>query len=394
MRPKRGKQGDRKGGSLIIRRVEAAAHAHHGGAWKVAYADFVTAMMAFFLLLWLLNATTEDQRKGLADYFSPTNLLSHNSSGTGKPFGGHTAFDQGALVSDRGSVQITVGHRPVLETPAEVADKAQQSSTARSTPATGQHGQPLQAGTETGPANASGSTPPLRATPPYPMGEPAASAAVVRPVLPVTSGGHANASSTTELAQPTPAKSDSAAMAAARESQALSSAADEIRQAVRNDPTLAGLVKHLSVDITPEGLRIQLLDTQNQSMFAFGSAVPNETARLLLDKIAPVLIRLPEQVSIAGHTDAAPYAGHGMTNWELSAERANAARRMLAEAGFPEQRLRDVSGHADRQLLLPADPLAPANRRIAILVLRNTGTASGRPSLKPPSATDPQTSFP
>jgi chemotaxis protein MotB len=90
----------------IIRREEPAGDGRHGGAWKVAYADFVTAMMAFFLVMWLLNATTEDQRKGLADYFSPNNLMSHASSGTGQPFGGHTTFDQGALVSDRGAVQI------------------------------------------------------------------------------------------------------------------------------------------------------------------------------------------------------------------------------------------------------------------------------------------------
>src|SRR6185437_5478303 len=82
--------------TIVIRKDEVIEGGHHGGAWKVAYADFVTAMMAFFLLMWLLNATTEEQRKGLADYFSPTSVLSHNSSGTGQPFGGHTAFDKGA----------------------------------------------------------------------------------------------------------------------------------------------------------------------------------------------------------------------------------------------------------------------------------------------------------
>src|SRR5580704_13680405 len=99
---------------VIIKKMEfVEGGGHHGGAWKVAYADFVTAMMAFFLLMWLLNATTEDQRKGLADYFSPNNLISHASSGTGEPFGGHTAFDEGALVSDRGAAQVIVGMRPV-----------------------------------------------------------------------------------------------------------------------------------------------------------------------------------------------------------------------------------------------------------------------------------------
>ncbi|HEY1411786.1 MAG TPA: flagellar motor protein MotB, partial [Rhodopila sp.] len=113
MAGKRGKK-DAKG-DVIIKKYEIVEGGHHGGAWKVAYADFVTAMMAFFLLMWLLNATTEDQRKGLADYFSPNNLMSHASSGTGQPFGGHTAFDEGALVSDRGSVEITTGKRPVID---------------------------------------------------------------------------------------------------------------------------------------------------------------------------------------------------------------------------------------------------------------------------------------
>src|ERR1700686_5268289 len=104
---------DKKGNksSVIVKKYEIVEGGPHGGAWKVAYADFVTAMMAFFLLMWLLNATTEDQRKGLADYFSPNNLMSHASSGTGDPFGGHTAFDAGALVSDRGSVQVVAGKR-------------------------------------------------------------------------------------------------------------------------------------------------------------------------------------------------------------------------------------------------------------------------------------------
>src|ERR1700727_3988831 len=101
---------------IVIKKVKKIlAAGHHGGAWKVAYAHFVTAMMAFFLLMWLLNATTEDQRKGLADYFSPNSLLSHASSGTGQPFGGHTAFDEGARLSARGAVEINDGKRPSLD---------------------------------------------------------------------------------------------------------------------------------------------------------------------------------------------------------------------------------------------------------------------------------------
>src|ERR1700683_1797838 len=109
---------DRKGkGNILSRKEEVVEGEGHGGAWKVAYADFVTAMMAFFLLMWLLNATTEEQRKGLADYFRPHNLLSHASSGAGQPFGGHTVFDSGGMVSDRGAAQVVVGKRPVVQDP-------------------------------------------------------------------------------------------------------------------------------------------------------------------------------------------------------------------------------------------------------------------------------------
>jgi chemotaxis protein MotB len=105
-------------------------------------------------------------------------------------------------------------------------------------------------------------------------------------------------------------------------------------------------------------------------MFASGSAVPNDRARDLLRKVAPFLQKLPESISIAGHTDSAPYTGLGKTNWELSSERANATRRVLTDAGLAENRVRTVTGHADRDPLLPGDPLAAANRRMAIVVLR------------------------
>src|ERR1700749_123415 len=111
----RGKGGRKGKGEILIRKEEVVEGEAHGGCWKVAYADFVTAMMAFFLLMWLLNATTEEQRKRLADYFSPNAVLSHNSSGTGQPFGGRTAFSDGAMLSDLGSAQVTVGKQPPVD---------------------------------------------------------------------------------------------------------------------------------------------------------------------------------------------------------------------------------------------------------------------------------------
>ena len=164
-------------------------------------------------------------------------------------------------------------------------------------------------------------------------------------------------------------------------------AAQQIRDAVRGDPALADLARQLAIDITPQGLRIQILDEEHRPMFALGSAAPNERAMLLLQKVTPVLARLSQDISIAGHTDAAPFPGPDRTNWELSTERANATRRLLVEGGLPDSRIRSVTGNADRDPLLPADPLAAANRRIAIVVLR-----AARPAETAPGAVEPASS--
>ena len=346
---------------IIIKKVKKGGGAgHHGGAWKVAYADFVTAMMAFFLLMWLLNATTEDQRKGLADYFSPNNVLSHSSSGTGEPFGGHTAYDSGALVSDRGAVQITEGKRPPLD---DVEEGETQVFTRVRKPGTDTIADPSEQKPD-----------PLAADPLRPGQSPSASGPSAR-----------------EFRDPTPA--EIAAEKERQEKAAFEKAAEEIREAVRSDPALAELGRQLAIDMTPEGLRIQIMDEIKLPMFASGSAAPNERARQLLRKIVPVLQKLPQAVSIDGHTDAAPYAGAGKTNWDLSSERANATRRLMTEGGLAETRIRTVTGHADRDPLLPADPLAPVNRRIAILVLREAHPARpadpGHPAAGQPAPARP-----
>jgi chemotaxis protein MotB len=395
MRGKGGKANGRNLGITIIRREEMMPAAHHGGAWKVAYADFVTAMMAFFLLMWLLNATTEDQRKGLADYFSPNNLLSHASSGTGQPFGGHTVYDQGAMVSDRGAVQVVVGKRPVVEDPAD--DDAD-------TPLlTDRHGATTQAGT-TGKADA-GTPSPTEAHPAAPgasnrqvvsraatspeaanpgsassgatnpgAADPGAAnpGAANMPATPPADAALVVALAETPVGNHVPSQAELRAGRAAREKQAFEQAAEQLRQAVQGDPALAGLARQLAIDITPEGLRIQLLDEDGLPMFTTGSAAPNARAQLLLAKVAPVLMRLPEDIAVVGHTDAAPFAGTAKTNWELSTERANATRRLLTDGGLAEARISRVTGVADRDPLLPADPLAAANRRIAIIVLRGS----------------------
>lgn len=198
--------------------------------------------------------------------------------------------------------------------------------------------------------------------------------------MPVPAGqGHNRAASDRE-GDRTPTQAEIQAEKERQEKAAFAKAADDIRTAVGSDPALADLAKQLAIDMTAEGMRIQIMDEDRLPMFTTGSAAPNDRARALIQKVAPFLQKLPEAISIAGYTDATPYAGVGKTNWELSSERANATRRLLTDSGLADSRVRTVTGHADRDPLVPGDPLAAANRRIAIVVLRGTGPpAAGRP---------------
>jgi chemotaxis protein MotB len=374
------RKADRKGAgnrqNVIIKKEEVVEGAAHGGAWKVAYADFVTAMMAFFLLMWLLNATTEDQRKGLADYFSPNSLLSHASSGTGDPFGGHTAFDQGALVSDRGAVQVIAGTRP---TPIDPSDPDQQPYAAARGRADDDQDQG--ASPPAAPPAPAPPAPVTAAASPAPVTAAAAVPAQANPELPAeTALRRAAPPAAAPVAQPrNPTEAELRAAQQRQEKAEFDQAAQQIRDAVGGDPALADLARQLAIDITPQGLRIQILDEERRSMFPLGSDVPNDRAKLLLQKVTPVLEKLSQDISIAGYTDSAPFPGPDRTNWELSTERANATRRLLVEGGLPDSRIRSVTGNADRDPLLPADPLAAANRRIAIVVLRSARPPEAAP---------------
>jgi chemotaxis protein MotB len=347
---------DRRGkNEILIRKEEVVEGGHHGGSWKVAYADFVTAMVAFFLLMWLLNATTEEQRKGLADYFSPNSVLSHSSSGIGQPFGGRTAFSDGAMLSDLGTTQVTVGQQPVVD------DVQDDGSDVIVQPRPHRDDSKSQA-------------PDLGCRPPpKPLKRMAQSAPPADPTAATVKPP--DAAETPR--QPTEAELRAAVQR--REKEEFERAAQQVRDAVAGDPRLAELARQLAIDMTPEGLRIQIRDADREAMFPLGSAVPNDKAKLLLQKVATVLARMSQDISIAGHTDAAPYAGTGFTNWELSADRANATRRLLVEHGLQESRVRSVTGNAQRDLAIPGGPLAAANRRISIVVLRSVQPQSQAP---------------
>ena len=338
-------RGSQSGGDLIIvRRDEGGGHAHHGGAWKVAYADFVTAMMAFFLLMWLINATTEEQRRGIADYFNPTNVLSSAQSGSGRPFGGQTPNDDAAMVSTTGTIQVQPGKRPV------VMDIDEDDSQTPAEPVPRREGPQGQEDAEN--ARLVLRTPPgALIGPEQPRGGPAA-----EPSLEQRPENVGEAELRQELAK--------------REREAFEAAAEQIREAVRSDPALADLGRQLLIEQTPEGMRIQLVDAERQPMFALGGAAPNDRARALLQRVAQVIQRLPNAISITGHTDSTPFRGGGeRSNWDLSTERANVTRRLLVDAGIADNRIKSLAGHAERDLLIPEQPTAAANRRVSITLI-------------------------
>lgn len=355
--------------TIVVRRDEAEEHAHHGGAWKVAYADFVTAMMAFFMLMWLLNATTEVQRTGLADYFAPTNLFGRSNSGSGKPFGGQTPNDTASSTSTDGNPKAITGHQSAQPDVEEDASLALAMSSVRQDPE-------LTSETSAGDAEADADD--------DGSGKKASRSLDVaskpgqgRQVL-VQGGDYAAARVTPPPPGATQA-TEAARLAAAvqsdaqREQAALNQAGAQLKDAIQRDPALKEAAPQMMIDTVPEGLRIQIVDADRSPMFGLGSSTPTPRIRLLLQKVVPALAGLPNPITIAGHTDSLTYRGQEKGNWELSTERANATRRILIEAGLADDRVRSVTGNADRDLLLPAKPLDPVNRRITIIVLRFAG---------------------
>jgi len=284
---------------IIIKRIKrTVGGGHHGGAWKVAYADFVTAMMAFFLLMWLINTTSPEQKRGIADYFAPASV-SETTSGSGGILAGTALGNEGS--KQNGSQSIVQDASPDSRHPndGKSRDGAKTNTDDRQ------------------------STEQLRA----------------------------------ELQK--------------REEAAFASAAQSLRQALQDMPELAELSKNIIIDQTPEGLRIQLVDQEGRSMFNPGTATPNDRAKLLLRAISKIINQLPNRISIYGHTSAnAGQGGKADGDWPLSANRADAARRILQGAGVDPDRVYQVAGKATSEPLYPDDPTLPGNRRIAIVLLR------------------------
>ena len=244
---------------IIVKKGGHGKHGHHGGAWKVAYADFVTAMMAFFLVMWIVGQSNP-MKAGVAGYFRDPGVFER---GTG------------------GSAGIMPG---------------------------------------------------------APRG----------------------------ITAPTPTPNDTD-IAVAKE--VLEQAAQRLREAIEQLPDFSKIKDRVEIEVTPEGLRIELIDTANDSFFKVGSAALHEDSKLLLGVIAGELGKIPNRVAVEGHTDGRAFEGRGgYGNWELSADRANSARRAMTESGLRPDQVDTVRGYADRRPRIAGDPLDARNRRISIVV--------------------------
>ena len=268
---------------IIIKKVKKGGHGVHGGAWKIAYADFVTAMMAFFLLMWLLGSTTEGDKKGIADYFqSPLKVAMAGGSGSGDS--SHVLKGGGQDLT-RTTGQVKRGDVEVQRASVNLHALKQEQ---------------------------------VRA----------------------------------EVARLEDLKS-------------------KVEQKISSSAAVAAMAGQLRLDMTRDGLRIQIVDEKNRPMFASGSAVVQSYMRELLRDIGLVLGTVPNHITLEGHTDAQPFPGgeRGYSNWELSADRANASRRELVAGGLPDERVLRVQGLASSTPFDPKDPVSPSNRRISIIVM-------------------------
>ena len=309
---------------LIIKKKGHGDHGHHGGAWKVAYADFVTAMMAFFLLLWLLNVTSEEQRLGIANYFMPDSV-SRSQSGGGGVLGGVT-ISPGEMEKKAAGLVLAIPRAP----------DASEAETAQDVDGEGK--------------------PPERRDPRDPADR----------VLDASKDKDKDKDgdiSERRLKE----------QLARQEEESFRKAEFELKQAIEDIPDLKQLAENLIVDRTPEGLRIQIVDQGKYSMFPLGSAAPMEHTRKLMNAVARIVQRLPNRISVTGHTDALQFQNNSRNygNWELSADRANSSRRMLLEAGLPTERINRVIGKAEQEPLFAESPNDPRNRRISIVLLRD-----------------------
>ena len=344
----------------IIRKVEITEDSgHHGGAWKVAYADFMTAMMAFFLLLWILSSADEQKLRGIAEYFTNATMPSGSGLLDGATFG-----PPGTLNASRGEVVARGNNFGEVDDPSpakwEVMDVTPTSDPKETTPGThqGEFENPAPGGSSKLAWNDQG-------------GDSLGSG-------PQTAAGQDPGKTQIQKAADKAAVEERALRAA--DTAEFAALETELRQAIQDSPDLRPLEKNVIFEKTPDGLRIQVVDQQGQPMFNSGSAEMRGATRELMEMLGESLSGAPNDMVISGHTDAVPFSNKAAyDNWDLSSDRANAMRRVLLNSGVEHSRITRVSGMADTELLVPDDPLAPSNRRITVLLEYRKPKSAGRP---------------
>jgi chemotaxis protein MotB len=284
---------------IIIKKVKKGGHAHHGGSWKVAFADFATAMMAFFLLMWLMEATTEEQKGAISEYFTnPSNVQGSSPVPSPTPIQGPGGAST-SMIKLGGGMEL---HRDA--------------------------------------------SPPAAAAPPTPG------------------------------TQTETRADDDGAQDEKLDNERLAALLNELHKAIDERESLAKFKDQILLDVTPEGVRIQIVDHERRSMFPLGSARLEDFSSDILKELAHIVSGVPNRISISGHTDKRPYVAVNYTNWELSADRANAARRALLNGGLAAEKIGRVVGLASSVLLDPSAPQSPVNRRISIVVMNKRTEAA------------------
>jgi len=348
---------DKDKAPIVIKRVKKGGHGFHGGVWKIAYADFVTAMMAFFLLMWVLGSTTRGDLAGISAYFqNPLRVAVDGGAGSGdatrliKGGGESMMHAQGQEAkADSDSTQRSKSTTAAQE-PDDEARKFQFDSKSKNPGST--QGVPDGVGMEKGGAQGSSS----------------GAAGGAQGAAQGAAGGAQGAAGGAQGA------AQGAAAAAAKENaQAQQQVKAEIERAVKSDGELSKIKNQLMMDITSDGLRLQIVDEKNRPMFESGGTVPAEHIRRLMRIIGKVVGETNFAIKVEGHTDSKGIGSDaGRGNWELSTDRANAARREMVSGGLRADQVAQVVGYADKLRVNKEDPSDPINRRISITVLANT----------------------
>ena len=277
---------------IIIKKIKKGSHGHHNDSWKVAFADFATAMMAFFLLMWLMEATTEEQRGAISEYFNnPSDVQGASPVPSPSPIQGPGGAST-SMIKLGGGMELH--HDPA---------------------------------------------PPA-------------------PIAPPTPG--------VQAATP---PDDDGAQEEKLDNERLAALMEALKKGIDERESLAKFKDQILLDVTPEGVRIQIVDHERRSMFPLGSARLENFSSDIIKELAHIISTVPNRISISGHTDMKAYVAVNYTNWELSADRANAARRALIAGGLPAEKIGRVVGLASSVLLDPAAPDSPLNRRISIVVM-------------------------